>query len=317
MQRKSKLNLVEMQSRKKKGEKLTWVTSYDLPLAYASEQAGVDLILVGDSGGMVQLGHQTTNPVTMSEMIVMAQSARRGAPNTFIVGDMPQGSYEASDSHAVKCALRFIKEAGSDAVKLEGGKRVASRVKAITDAGILVFGHLGLTPQSATSFGGYRVQCKTLASFEETMEDALILEESGACAILLEAMPSQPAQQITRALKVPILGIGAGKDVDGQLVIMHDILGFYQAFRPWFAKCYIPQTLVKFQEYISQHKDLRALGREERKDGLLMLAQFAIEQYVSEVKSLQFPSSEYCYEINEGDLNNLRKSKHWLDHPGI
>lgn len=311
MKRKNKLNLVEFHNMKKKGEKSTWITAYDLPFAYASEQAGIDMILVGDSGGMVQLGHQTTNPVTMNEMIILAQAARRGAPNTFIVGDMPQGSYEISDQSAVENALRFIKEAGCDAIKLEGGRRMASRVKAISNAGILVFGHLGLTPQSATSFGGYRVQGKTLESFEDTMEDALALQEAGACSILLEAMPSEPAAQIAKQLDIPIMGIGAGMDVDGQLVIMHDVLGFYQAFRPWFAKCYVPEVMPKFQKYIAQYEDLRKMGREERRDGLLMLAELAVEQYVSEVKACHFPSKEYCYEIQAQDLDHLKTSKYW------
>lgn len=311
MKRKNKLNLVEMAQRKLKGDRLTWITAYDFPFAYASEQAGIDMILVGDSGGMVQLGHQSTNPVTMNEMIVLAQAARRGAPNTFIVGDMPQGSYEVSNEMAVENALRFIKEAGCDAVKLEGGRRMASRVKAIADAGILVVGHLGLTPQSAAAFGGYRVQCKTTESFEATVDDSVALEQAGICALLIEATPAEPAGQISRRMKVPVLGIGAGKHVDGQLVIMHDILGFYQAFRPWFAKCYIPQVIGKFHDYISKCEDLRKMGREERKDGFLMVAQMAIEEYVREVKSGEFPSKEYSYAIEADDLETLRQSRFW------
>lgn len=311
MKRKTKLNFVEFKAMKRKGEKVSWITAYDLPFAYVSEQAGVDMILVGDSGGMVQLGHQTTNPVTMEEMLILSQAARRGAPNTFLVGDMPQGSYEISNEAAVTNALRFIKEAGCDAIKLEGGRRITSRVKAISDAGILVFGHLGLTPQSAASFGGYRVQGKTLESFESTMEDALALQESGACSILLEAMPTEPAAQIAKQLTIPVLGIGTGPDVDGQLVIMHDVLGFYQAFRPWFAKCYIPEVMPKFQQYISRCEDLRKMGREERRDGILMLAELAVEQYVTEVKNGLFPGKEYSYEIQPQDLSQLKTSKYW------
>ena len=311
MKRKNKFNLVEFSNMKAKGEKATWITAYDFPFAYCAEQAGIDMILVGDSGGMVQLGYQTTNPVTMNEMIVFAQAARRGATNTFIVGDMPQGSYEISDADAVTNALRFVKEAGCDAVKLEGGRRMASRVKAISDAGILVFGHLGLTPQSAAAFGGYRVQAKTRESFDATIEDALALQEAGAFSILLEAMPEEPAAQISKAVKIPIMGIGAGMGVDGQLVIMHDVLGFYQNFRPWFAKCYVPEVAAQFQEYISRFEDLRKMGREERKDGMLMLAQFAIEKYVTEVKSLGFPSKEFCYPITEAEMSHLRESKYW------
>lgn len=312
MKRQNKLNLLEFNKMKESREKITWITAYDLPFAYVAEQAGVDMILVGDSGGMVQLGYHATNPVTMEEMLMLAKAARRGAPNTFIVGDMPQGSYEISDESAVMNALRFVKEAGCDAIKLEGGQRITSRVKAIADAGILVFGHLGLTPQSATSFGGYRVQGKTLKSFEETIMDALALQRAGAFGILLEAMPTEPAHQVCKNLKIPIMGIGAGSKVDGQLVIMHDVLGFYQAFRPWFAKCFIPQVVGRFQKYILEFDDIRKMGREERKDGLLMLAQLAVEQYVQEVKDGQFPSSDYCYEIQSGDLEELFRSTHWV-----
>lgn len=310
MKRNNKLNLLEMLEMKRKGEKITWITAYDYPFSYTAEQAGIDMILVGDSGGMVQLGYKTTNPVTMDEMIMLARAARRGAPGTFIVGDMPQGSYEISDESAVANALRFIKEAGCDAVKLEGGTRMASRVRAISNAGILTVGHLGLTPQSSASFGGYRVQSKTLESYDSTMLDALSLQDAGVCAILLEAMPEAPAQQIMRALNVPVLGIGAG-EVDGQLVIMHDVLGFYQAFRPWFAKCYVPEVTKDFSKYISSIEDIRKMGREERKDGFLMLAQLAIEKYIQEVKERKFPGKDYSYPIGENDLAELKKSKYW------
>lgn len=311
--RASKLNLLELQNMKRASEPVAWITAYDLPFAYAAEQAGVDMILVGDSGGMVQLGYQATNPVTMDEMILMCQAARRGAPKTFLIGDMPQGSYEISDADAVSNALRFVKEAGCDAIKLEGGRRVSSRVKAIVDAGIIVIGHLGLTPQSAASFGGYRVQCKNRSNFETTLLDAKELQECGASALLLEAMPSEPANQIARQLDIPVLGIGAGSDVDGQLVIMHDIMGFYQAFRPWFAKCYIPKVLPEFHHFIQKTEDLRKLGREERKDGLLFLAQLAVKAFVEEVKAKKFPGQEYSYQLTAAELAELRKSKHWAD----
>ncbi len=157
-----KININRLQKMKRDQDPVAWITSYDLPFAYVAEQAGVDMILVGDSGGMVQLGYKTTNPVTMDEMITMAKTARRGAPDTFLIGDMPQGSYEVGEKEAIINSLRFIKEADCDAVKLEGGIRMAPKVKAISDAGILCMGHLGLTPQSSASFGGYRVQGKTL-----------------------------------------------------------------------------------------------------------------------------------------------------------
>jgi len=311
--REHKLTCFEMKKMKNAGEPITWITAYDLPLAYVAEQAGVDMILVGDSGGMVQLGYQTTNPVTMDEMIMMAKAARRGAPNTFLVGDMPQGAYEVSNECAIENSLRFVKEAGCDAIKLEGGRRMQQRVKAIADAGILVFGHLGLTPQSAATFGGYRVQGKTRESFDAIMEDALALEEAGISALLLEAMPPKPAGQIALRLQVPVLGIGAGDQVDGQLVIMHDILGFYRAFRPWFAKCYVPEIAGAFANYIAGLADVRKVGREERRDGLMVLAQMAVERYVGEVRQQQFPSKEYCYQMQETDLADLRRSPYWSE----
>ncbi len=309
--RKNKLSILEMQKMKKAGEPLTWITAYDMPFASCAEAAGMDMILVGDSGGMVQLGYQTTNPVTMDEMITLAKAARKGAPNTFIVGDMPQGSYEASERDAVMNAMRFIKEAGCDAIKCEGGERMAKQIKAMIDAGILVIGHLGLTPQSTSSFGGYRVQGKTKESFEKTLKDALVLQEVGVIAILLEAMPSEPAGQITRQLEVPIYGIGAGDEVDGQLVIMHDLMGFYGPFRPWFAKCYLPEVVEEYRKHLAGIEDLRKSAREERNDGLLVLGRMAISKYVEEVRNKQFPGADYSYPIKPEELEDLEKSKNW------
>lgn len=309
-----KLSLKTIQKMKQTGEPVSWITAYDLPFASAAENAGIDMILVGDSGGMVQLGYETTNPVTMDEMIVLAKSARRGAPNTFIVGDMPQGSYEISKEKAVENAMRFVKEAGCDAIKLEGGRRVIDKVKAIVDAGILVVGHLGLTPQSTSSFGGYNVQGKTLKSFDETMEDALALQEAGVMALLLEAMPSEPAGQIAKQLDIPVLGIGAGNEVDGQLIIMHDMMGFYQSFRPWFAKCYVPEVIHEFAAGLKEVDDMKQYGREHRKDGLFAIAEMAIAKYVEEVKSRQFPSTEYIYPIKDEQLAEIKQSKYWKEY---
>lgn len=310
-EKREKINLLKLQSMKKNKKPVAWVTAYDFPFAYVAEQAGVDMILVGDSGGMVQLGYETTNPVTMDEMIVFSKAARRGAPNTFLIGDMPQGSYEPSGRDAIINALRFIKEAGCDAIKCEGGERMKGQVRAMVDAGILVMGHLGLTPQSAQSFGGYKVQGKNKESFEKMIEDANSLQEAGAFAILLEAMPTEPAGQIAKQLRIPIYGIGAGSLTDGQLVIMHDLMGFHQPFRPWFAKCYVADVIGEFHEYISAIEDIRKLGREERKDGLLVLAQMAVERYVQEVKTGKFPGKEFSYPIKETELNNLKTSHHW------
>lgn len=309
--KKKKLGIFDFNRMKKNGEPISWITAYDLPFASSAEKAGIDMILVGDSGGMVQLGYQTTNPVTMDEMIVLASAARRGAPNTFLIGDMPQGSYEPSEQHAVLNSLRFIKEAGCDAIKLEGGKRMASKVRAMVDAGILVMGHLGLTPQSTQSFGGYRVQGKTKESFESTLMDAFELQEAGAFAILLEAMPTEPAEQIAKQLDIPIYGIGAGNKVDGQLIIMHDLMGFYQPFRPWFAKCYIPLVIQEFAAYIAGLENIKEVGRENRMDGLLALAEMAILKYIEEVKNKIFPEEEYIYPIKAEQLNSIKESKYY------
>ncbi len=296
---------------KEQGEPISWITAYDYPFGQVAEKAGIDMILVGDSGTMVQLGYKTTNLASMDEMILLSKAVRRGAPDTFIVGDMPQGSYEVSDEEAVRNALRFVKESFCDAVKLEGGVRMAKRVKAISDAGILVIGHLGLTPQSTASFGGYRVQCKTRETFEQTIEDIKALKDAGACMILLEAIPNESSKQI-KSMGLPILGIGAGVDVDGQLVIMHDLMGFYQDFRPWFAKCYVPEVIKEFDTYIDKNRDnLKQLGRDSKTDGMLELARLAIVKYIEDVKNKRFPDKNYTYPLKEEELNELRKSEFW------
>ena len=307
-----KKNILNFNKMKRNSDPITWITAYTYPMAKSAESAGVDMILVGDSGGMVELGYNSTNPVTMEEMIILSKAARNGAPNTFIVGDMPQGSYEISNESAVQNALRFIKESGCDAVKLEGGERMSSRIKAITEAGILVVGHLGLTPQSSTSFGGYKVQGKTLSSFEETIEDAISIQKAGACLILLEAIPEEPAHQISKNIEIPILGIGAGGKLDGQLIIMHDLLGFYLDFRPWFAKCYIPQVIEKYISEIKDVDDIKKFGIETKMDGLNNIVILAITEYINEVKKGIFPDENYSYQIKEEDLKILKKSKYWI-----
>lgn len=306
-----KKTLFNFRAMKKSGEQITWITAYSYPMANAAERAGIDMILVGDSGGMVELGYSTTNPVTMDEMIQFSSAVRRGAPNTFIVGDMPQGSYEVSDEEAVRNAMRFVKESGCDAIKLEGGNRVAMRIRAITKAGILVIGHLGLTPQSTASFGGYRVQGKTKESLEETINDAKNIEFAGVVMLLLEAMPSEAAHQVSLHLKVPVLGIGAGNKMDGQLIIMHDLLGFYSSFRPWFAKCYVPEIIKDFSESINV-PNIKKYGIDTRDDGLNKIVYLAIKRYVDEVRNRMFPSDEYIYPIKPEELESIKKSTYWL-----
>ena len=307
-----KKNINDFINMKKKGEPVTWITAYSYPFASAAESAGIEMILVGDSGGMVELGYQTTNPVTMDEMLTFAKAVRRGAPNTFIVGDMPQGSYEASTTDAVNNAIAFCKAANCDAIKLEGGKRVADKIKAISDAGVLVIGHLGLTPQSTVTFGGYRVQGKTLDSFESMYEDALAIQEAGCSMLLLEAIPSEVGKQIAKKLHIPVLGIGAGDGVDGQLVIMHDLVGFYQNFRPWFAKCYVPEVYEQYVENITAQEDVKKYGIETRDDGLMFIVKKAIELYCKEVKNKVYPSKDYIYPIKKDDLEKLKSSKYWV-----
>lgn len=306
-----KKTIRDFQIMKKKKIPVSWITAYDYPFALAAEQAGIDMILVGDSGGMVQLGYKTTNPVVMDEMVTMAKAARTGAPNTFLVGDMPQGAYEISREEAVRNAMRFMKEAGCDAIKCEGGRRVVPQVKAMVDAGILVIGHLGLTPQSTASFGGYRVQGKTVKSFEETLLDAKALEAAGISLLLLEAMPTESAAQIAKHLEIPVFGIGTGGQVDGQLIIMHDLMGFYQPFRPWFTKCYLAEVVGEFKSYLDSAGDLREHGRKTRRDGLLVLAEMAISKYVKEVKDGIFPGTDYAYPITDEELRNLEESPMW------
>ena len=306
-----KKNIISFKKMKKDGDPITWITAYTYPMAKSAEKAGIDMILVGDSGGMVELGYKSTNPVTMDEMIVLTKAARKGAPDTFIVGDMPQGSYEISDEIAIENALRFVKESECDAIKLEGGERMASRIKAITNAGILVVGHLGLTPQSSTSFGGYKVQGKTIESFESTVRDAIAIEDAGACMLLLEAIPEQPANQISMNIQIPSLGIGAGGKLDGQLIIMHDLLGFYLDFRPWFAKCYIPQVIDKYIKQINKINDIKRFGIDTKMDGLNNVVILAIKEYIDEVKSKVFPDKNYTYSIKDEELRDLQKSKFW------
>ncbi|MFM1796493.1 MAG: hypothetical protein RL733_274 [Actinomycetota bacterium] len=277
------------------GVSIAWLTCYEYSFATALDATSIDMILVGDSGGMVALGHPDTVPVTMDEMIHLASAVRRGAPNKFIVGDMPKGSYEASDYDAITNAMRFIKESGCDAVKLEGASVMAQRVKAIVDAGIPVIGHIGLTPQSSSSFGGYRVVGRDSGELDLLTLAVRELEIAGAFAILLEATPPQAAKVLSDNAKSIIFGIGAGKFTHGQLLILHDLLGLYPSFRPKFAKCYIPEVLDTFTSSLGNHEDLISFGRATRQDGIHEITRLAVEAYVSEVKTKNFPSDNYTY----------------------
>lgn len=267
---------------KEKREPITYITSYDYPTATFAERAGVDMILVGDSLGMCVYGYEGTMPVTMDMMIVHTEAVRRGAPNTFVIGDMPFLSYQTSDEAAVENAGRFFKEARVDAVKLEGGVRVASRIKAIVDAGMLVMGHIGLTPQSSSQLGGFKAQGRTLESAKAQVEDALAVQEAGAAMILLEAIPPEVAGYIRDTLRIPVLSIGAGPHCDGQLLIVSDMLGVFEAFIPKFVKRYAEVAKVCTE---------------------------ALTQYVQEVRAKKFPEPKHIYPMIPEEL---AKFKEWV-----
>ena len=272
MARKSIFDLYQM---KKAGEKIAWLTSYDFPTAQFSQAAGMEMILVGDSLGMCVYGYNGTVPVTMDQCIAHCDAVRRGAPNCFIVGDMPFGSYQTSDKEAVDNAVRFLKEADVDAIKLEGGVRITSRIRAITDAGINVIGHIGLTPQSSGQLGGHKAQGRTAETAKLVLEDALAVQEAGAKMILVEAVPPEVQKCIWETLDIPVMSIGAGPHCDGQLLIVSDLIGQFQAFTPKFVKKY-----CNIAEIITD----------------------AMKEYVKEVKNGSFPDeNQYCYKMVEGE----------------
>jgi 3-methyl-2-oxobutanoate hydroxymethyltransferase len=233
--------------------KITMMTAYDYPTAYLVDQAGIDTILVGDSLGMVMLGYDSTVPVTMDEMIHHCKAVSRGAKSSFIIGDMPFMSYQVNADKAVENAGRFMKEAGCDAVKLEGGSDMAHVVKAIVRAGIPVCCHIGLTPQTATMLSGFKVQGKDAEGARQLLKSAKDLEEAGAFLIVFECIPDSLAARITGELKIPTIGIGAGKDCDGQVLVYHDLVGLYERFTPKFVKQYINLS-PKIREALIQYK---------------------------------------------------------------
>jgi 3-methyl-2-oxobutanoate hydroxymethyltransferase len=277
----AKKSLLDFQKMKEEGEKLTWLTAYDYPTAVFAEKAGVEMLLVGDSMGMCVYGYSAgTLPVTMDQCIVHTEAVRRGAPNTFVMGDMPFLSYQTTPAEAVKNAGRFYKEAGVDAIKLEGGRRIIDMIKAIVNAGMVVCGHIGLTPQSSGQIGGFKAQGRTAESAYELIRDARAIQEAGAHFLLLEAVPPEVGQFIAKDLKIPVYGIGAGPDVDGQLLIVSDMLGVFQAFTPKFVKVYanLAEQTIK-----------------------------AMEDYVESVKESKFPEEKHCYKMIEGEFGKLEK----------
>jgi 3-methyl-2-oxobutanoate hydroxymethyltransferase len=270
-----KLALPELGEMKRRGHKIVMVTAYDAPGARLADAAGIDLILVGDSAAMVALGHESTLPVTMDEMLFLTRTVARAAKRPLIIGDLPFGTYEASDEDAVHNAVRFVKEGGADVVKLEGAGRSLARVRAIAGAGIGVMGHVGLTPQSATVLGGFKAQGRTAGQARQLYEDALALEAAGCFAVVLEAVPAAVAARVTAALSVPTIGIGAGVDCDGQVLVYHDLLGLYEGRAPRFVK-----------PYANLATEIRA----------------ALERYASDVREQHFPDEKHTYSIPEHEL---------------
>ncbi|MDP8233214.1 MAG: 3-methyl-2-oxobutanoate hydroxymethyltransferase [Candidatus Saelkia tenebricola] len=271
----AKLTIPEIKSKK---EKITMLTAYDYPIAQIVEKAGIDILLVGDSLGTTVLGYESTIPVTMNEMIHHSKAVRRGAPDTFLIGDMPFLSYQISTEDAVRNAGRFIKEAGCDAVKVEGAHK--EQIKAILKAGIPVLGHAGLTPQTATILGGLKVQGRDLSSAETIYKDSILLEEIGCFAIILECVPHQLTKIIAQKLTIPVIGIGAGSSCDGQVLVTPDILGLVSCFKPKFIKQYLNLN--------SQIED-------------------ALNKFKDDVHKDKFPAEEHSFKMKEDTLQSLKE----------
>jgi 3-methyl-2-oxobutanoate hydroxymethyltransferase len=275
---KKKLSVIDLKRMKIEGLRVVWVTAYDFITAQLAEQAGMDMILVGDSLGMCIYGYDGTIPVTMDQCIYHCEAVRRAARNTFVIGDMPFGSYQISTEKAIANAVRFHKEANVDAVKLEGGESVADVVRGIADSGMLVMGHLGLTPQSSSALGGFKAQGRTAETAMAVIEDAHVIHEAGAFSILIEAVPPEVTKIIRDELPIPIYSIGAGIHADGQLMIVSDLVGHFQAFTPKFVKRYgnVAGEITK-----------------------------SFENYIKDVREGTFPGEEHAYRMIEGELSKL------------
>jgi 3-methyl-2-oxobutanoate hydroxymethyltransferase len=276
-----KLALPELAAMKRRGDRIVMVTAYDAPGARFAEDAGIDILLVGDTAAMVMLGHEsTTVPVTVDEMLFLTRTVAKAARRPIVVGDLPFGSYQVSDEQAVETAIRFVKEAGADVVKLEGAGSSVSRARSIIEAGIPVMGHVGLTPQSATALGGFRTQGKTADQALRLVSDAHALEDAGCFALVLEAVPAAVAARITEALTIPTIGIGAGAACDGQVLVYHDLLGLTEGHLPRFVKRYA---------------NLSAEIRD------------ALAAYAAEVRSGAFPDEEHSYSMDEAERDRFEQ----------
>jgi 3-methyl-2-oxobutanoate hydroxymethyltransferase len=273
------MTLPRLAEKKRLGEPIVMVTAYDYPSAQVAQEAGVDIVLVGDSGAMTVLGYPSTVPVSTDEMLMLAAAARRGLDTPLLVGDLPFGSYEASDEQAIATAQRFVKEAGCEAVKLERGGTSAERARAIVESGIPVMGHVGLTPQTATALGGYRAQGRTSDRALAVARDALALQDAGCFSIVFEAIPAGVAEALMARIEVPVIGIGAGPATDGQVLVFHDLLGIYDGHVPRFAKRY------------GEIKARMVAG---------------VAEYANEVRGGAFPAPEHTYSIDEEELEHFR-----------
>jgi len=275
------VSLPRLTEMKEKGEPIVMVTAYDYPSATVAEAAGVDIVLVGDSAAMVVLGHDSTVPVTMDEMLVMTRAVASAVRRPIVVGDMPFGSYQASAADALRNAARFLKEAGMDAVKVEGGHEVVETVRVLVDNGIAVMAHVGLTPQRVAQLGGFKVQAKTGRAARTLIDDALALEDAGAFSIVLESVPAPVAHLASERLSIPTIGIGAGVDCDGQVLVLHDVLGLFGDFKPKFAKRYA---------------DLGPLVVD------------ALKRFDADVRERRFPDAEHSFPMKDSELRSLEES---------
>lgn len=274
------LTLGDLQAKKGAGEPIVMVTAYDHPSAQIAEQAGVDMVLVGDSAAMTVLGYSSTVPVTMDEMLMLTRAVRRGLTRALLVGDLPFGSYEASDVLAVETAQRFVKEAGCDLVKIERGGTTVDRARAIVAAGIPVAGHVGLTPQSATALGGYRAQGRTADAALAVIDDALALQDAGCSLIVLEAIPSEVTSLLQERLRIPTIGIGAGADADGQVLVWHDLLGIYDG------------PAAKFVKRFAEVRSASVTG---------------VSEYAREVRAREYPAPEHAYGMPADEASRLKE----------
>jgi 3-methyl-2-oxobutanoate hydroxymethyltransferase len=275
------MTLPRLAEKKRLGEPIVMITAYDYPSAQVAQQAGVDVVLVGDSGAMTVLGYPSTVPVSTDEMLMLAAAVRRGLETPLLVGDLPFGSYEASDEQAITTAQRFVKETGCDAVKLERGGTSVQRARAIVDSGIPVMGHVGLTPQTATALGGHRAQGRTAERALEVARDAMALQEAGCFSIVFEAIPAAVSAELMERLEVPVIGIGAGPATDGQVLVFHDLLGIYDGHVARFVKRY------------AETKAQMVAG---------------VAEYAEDVRRRAFPGPEHTYTIDEEELARFREA---------